>query len=79
MSGVSLACIENYFKHQARVVTRCLRGILLPSDDLTYREIDCMGKDERDKLHAHDIGALLEDVKRGRNGVLSMSGRSGLI
>lgn len=64
MRSVTSENIENYYRHQAKVVTQCLRGIQLSPDDLIYREVDDEAEEEQSELHRQNMSSILEEVRR---------------
>ena len=62
MARITREHIENYHKHQATVVTQCLRGIALTPDTLKYNEVDVDEEDNPDEVYDQDTAKLLGDV-----------------
>ena len=62
MARITQKNIENYFRHQATVVTQCLRGIPLTADTLKYNEVDEIGGESLDEVYEQDTERLLDDV-----------------
>ena len=45
---------ENYYRHQATVVTQCLRGLPLTPDTLKYNEVDTGEEEDLDEVYEQD-------------------------
>ena len=64
MGNVASEDIINYYRPQARVVARCLRGVQLSPDDLVYREVDNEVEEEQGELDRQNTSGILEEVRR---------------
>ena len=62
MAKITQGHIENYYRHQATVVTQCLRGLPLTPDTLKYNEVDTGEEEDLDEVYEQDTEKLLDDV-----------------
>ena len=63
MSKVTTDNINNYYYHQATVVTQCPRGVPVTPDTMKHNEVDCE-EENQDEVYKQDTDKLLHDVTK---------------